>query len=181
MTGVFIHPNAIVERNVTLGSATKIWEWTKIREGAVIGSMCNIGQGCYIDTNVKIGDRCKIQNGVSIYRGVTLGDDVFVGPGATFTNDRVPRADNAEWPITKTSVENGASVGANSTIICGVSLGERCMIAAGAIVTRDVPRHALVAGGPARIIDWVAKDGRRLGRDPAGPPPTDDDLSAGDR
>ncbi len=142
-----------------------IWNWSKIRENVIIGQDCIIGQCCYVDFDIIIGDRCKIQNGVSLYNGLTVGDDVFIGPNATLTNDLRPRAHNKHWKVSNTVIKNGASIGANATIICGVTLGENSMVAAAATVTKDVPDHALVIGQPARIIDYVNKSGERLHHD----------------
>jgi len=177
VSGAFIHPTANVSQDASIGSGTSIWDWTKVREGARIGSDCQLGQGVYIDHDVVVGDGCKIQNGVSVYHGVSLGDHVFVGPNATFTNDLVPRADSgADWKVVPTVVGDHASVGANATIVCGVHLGTACMVGAGAVVVRDVPPHALVVGNPARIIDYVALEGTRLGVGPDGPTQTNVDL-----
>jgi acetyltransferase-like isoleucine patch superfamily enzyme len=118
-----------------------------------------LGKNVYIDTQAVVGDRCKIQNNVSVYHGVTIGNDVFVGPAATFTNDLVPRAFNADWVITDTVVGNGASIGANATIVCGNTLGDYSMVAAGSTVTHDVAPHQLVAGTPARHLGWVCRCG----------------------
>lgn len=166
-----VHPDAVI------GEGTMIWNWTKVRETARIGTNCNIGQCVYIDKGVSVGDDCKIQNGVSIYDGVTIGNRVFVGPSVTFINDRFPRAHKADWKVVPTVVEDGVSVGANSTIICGVTLGSHSMIAAGAVATRDVPPHALVMGQPARIVDYVTARGARLHHDMSGPPPAPDELN----
>lgn len=163
-----IHPSASVADSAAVGEGTSIWEWSKVREGAIIGKECVIGQGVYIDHGVRIGDRCKIQNHVSVYHGVTIGDRVFVGPSATFTNDLVPRADSTDWQVSPTVVEDGASIGANATIVCGTTLGRSCMIGAGSVVTGDVPAHALVVGNPARVIDYVDTDGRRRNVGPQG-------------
>ena len=162
--GVFIHATADVDGRASVGDGTSIWNWTKVREGASIGAGCRIGQGVYIDAEVRLGDGCKVQNGVSIFRGVTLGDHVFVGPAATFTNDRVPRATTAdgEWDVVPTVVEDLASIGANATIVCGIRLGRACMVGAGAVVIRDVPANALVVGNPARVIGWVDDKGNRV-------------------
>ena len=162
--GTYIHPTAEVDVRAAVGDGTSIWNWTKVREGAEVGAGCRIGQGVYIDAGVRLGDGCKIQNGVSLYKGVTLGDSVFVGPAATFTNDRVPRAttDDGEWEVIPTVVEDLASIGANATVVCGVRLGRACMVGAGAVVTRDVPAHALVVGNPARVIGYVDDDGNRV-------------------
>jgi len=162
MSSSYIHPTAEVDPQASLAEGVAIWNWSKACAGAVIGAGTKIGQCVYIDRNVYIGKGCKIQNGVSVYHGVTIQDDVFVGPNATFTNDRFPRAFSRNWTITETFVETGASIGANATIVCGVSLGKYCMVAAGATVTHNVPPHALVMGQPARIVDFVTRDGRRL-------------------
>lgn len=158
----YIDQTAIVHPSAQIGSGSSIWNWTKVRENAEIGTVCNIGQNCYIDESVIIGDGCKIQNGVSVYKGVTLGSQVFVGPNVTFTNDYIPRADNPDWEIIDTRVENGVSIGANATIICGVTLGERSMVAAGAVVTRDVMPFTLVMGVPAKPVDQIDINGNRL-------------------
>lgn len=172
----YVDPTAIVHPDAEIGCGVSIWNWTKVREGASIGEDTNVGQGAYIDFDTAIGKRCKIQNGVSVYHGVVIGDDVFVGPNATFTNDRVPRAHSADWQVTKTVVEDGVSVGANATIVCGVTLGRHCMVAAGAVVTKDIPPHALVVGQPARVVDYVTVAGRRLHWRPSSKPPTADQL-----
>ena len=167
----YLDPTAIVDPSARIGSGSRIWNWTKIREGAHIGVNCSVGQCAYIDKNVVIGDECKIQNGVSIFDGITLGDRVFIGPNATFINDRIPRAHSPGWEIAPTRIETGASVGANATILCGVTLGAYAMVAAGAMVTRDVPPHGLVMGNPARLVDYVTRTGRRLRHDMRLPPP----------
>jgi acetyltransferase-like isoleucine patch superfamily enzyme len=159
---VYIHPTANVSPEANIGAGSKIWINVQVREHAQIGENCIISKDVYIDHAVRIGARCKIQNSVSVYNGVTLGDEVFVGPDVAFTNDRIPRAFNAEWKITATSVGNGASLGANCTIICGVNIGEYAMVAAGSVVTRDVPAYTLVAGNPARPIARIDKAGNRV-------------------
>ena len=165
MENVYIHPSAHVSEQAEIGKGTKIWINAQIRENAIIGENCVIGKDTYIDTGVMIGSGVKIQNGVSIYRGVTIADDVFIGPNACFTNDYYPRAFNADWKITETKIERGASVGANATIICGHTLGEYCMVGAGSVVTKDVPPYVLVMGNPARPIRKVCKCGERLNND----------------
>jgi UDP-2-acetamido-3-amino-2,3-dideoxy-glucuronate N-acetyltransferase len=157
----YVDPSASVDAGAEIGDDVQVWNWSKVREGARIGAGTRLGQGVYVDHDVEIGAGSKVQNGVSLYYGVTLGDSVFVGPNATFTNDRVPRADAEEWTVTPTVVEDHASIGANATIVCGVRLGRACMVAAGAVVTSDVPDHALVVGAPARVIDYVRLDGTR--------------------
>ncbi len=157
--GVFIHPSANVSPQSEIGDGTKVWINVQIRENARIGADCVLSKDVYVDHAVVIGDRCKIQNGVAVYHGVTLGDDVFVGPHAVFTNDRVPRAFNKDWKITPTVVKEGASIGANATIICGIELGEYCMVAAGSVVTRDVAPYTLVRGNPARAVAKIDKLG----------------------
>ena len=158
-----IDERAVVEDGSKIGDGTSIWHFSHIRNGSTIGENCVIGKGVYIDTGVEIGERCKIQNGVSVYNGVTMGDGVFVGPHVAFTNDLRPRAHIwDEGRLEKTKVGNGASIGANATIRCGITIGHWCMIAAGTVVTKDVPPHALVVGVPGKIVDWVTKSGERL-------------------
>ena len=159
----YVHPTAEVSKDAKIGKGTRIWHQAQIREGAVIGENCNIGKGVYIDFDVKIGSRVKIQNYVSIYHGVEIEDDVFIGPAATFTNDKHPRSwlwDDSRLCYTK--VKRGASIGANATIICGVTIGEYAMVAAGAVVTKDVPPHGLVMGVPAKLVGFVCECGEKL-------------------
>lgn len=157
---VTIHPTADVDPAAAIGAGTTIWNWTKVREGATVGRDVSIGQHGYIDTNVTIGDRCKIQNGVNLYDGVSIGSDVFIGPAVTFTNDLHPRA-FGDWEITRTVVEDGASIGANATIVCGVTLGAGCMVGAGAVVIRHVEAGVLVVGNPAHPVGDATKPQRR--------------------
>jgi UDP-2-acetamido-3-amino-2,3-dideoxy-glucuronate N-acetyltransferase len=165
----FIHPTADVEPGATVGRGTKIWHLAHIRASATIGSDCVIGRNVYVDAEAVVGSRVKIQNNVSVYRGVTLEDEVFVGPCAVFTNDLRPRAQNPEWQVTPTLVRRGAAIGANATIVCGIEIGEYAMVAAGAVVTRDVAPYQLVAGNPARRLGWVDEAGNVVSRD-ATPP-----------
>ena len=162
MSKTFIHPSANVSSDAKIGDGSKIWINVQIREHALVGSGCIISKDVYIDHAVQIGSRCKIQNSVSVYNGVNIEDDVFVGPNVAFTNDKVPRAFNADWKITPTLVKHGASIGANSTIVCGVVIGRYAMVAAGSVVTKTVPSHALVMGNPAKIVGYVCLCGNRL-------------------
>jgi len=155
-----IHESAYVEENSIIGEGTNIWHFVHVRKGASIGKNCNIGKGAYIDLNVVIGDNCKIQNFAALYHGLTVGNDVFIGPHVCFTNDLYPRA--KIWDderVAKTIVKDGASIGANSTIIAGITIGKNAMIGAGAVVTKDVADFALVVGNPARVVGKVDEDG----------------------
>lgn len=170
----FIHETAFVEDDVTIGAGTSVWLHSQIRRGARIGSGCNLGKNVFVDAGVHIGDRVKIQNNVSVYAGVTIEDEVFVGPSAVFTNDLYPRATNADWRITETLVREGASIGANATIVCGNTIGRFAMIGSGSVVARDVRDHELVVGNPARFIGWVDRAGNIVSRDAE--PPADLDA-----
>ena len=169
-TSIYVHPFAEVSLDARIGAGTRIWSQVQVREHAHIGESCNIGKGVYIDAHVRIGSNVKIQNHVSIFEGVTLEDGVFVGPHVCFTNDLLPRAITPggklksadEWEITPTLVKYGASIGAGSVIICGITIGEFALIGAGSVVTRDVPPHALVFGNPARQHGHVCRCARRL-------------------
>jgi UDP-2-acetamido-3-amino-2,3-dideoxy-glucuronate N-acetyltransferase len=157
-----IHPTAIVEPGAHVGADTRIWHWVHVMPGAHIGARCSIGQGCFVGA-VQIGDGCRIQNHVSIYDGVTLEDDVFLGPSCVFTNVAHPRAHvPRKDAYAPTRVGRGATIGANATIVCGVAIGAYAMIGAGAVVTRDVPAHALVVGAPAHRIGWACRCGETL-------------------
>ena len=162
MKDIFIHPSAHVDDNSSVGEGSKIWINVQIRENSKIGKNCIVSKDVYIDCNVSIGDNCKIQNSVSIYNGVEISSDVFVGPNVSFTNDKVPRAFNEDWIISKTLVKKGASLGANSTIVCGITIGEYAMIGAGSVVTKDVPPYALVVGNPAKELGKVDKAGNKI-------------------
>ena len=159
---VIIHDTAEVSNKAVVGEGTSIWNQAQVREGAVIGAGCVIGKNVYIDAGVTIGNGVKIQNNVNVYAGVTVEDDVFLGPSMTFTNDRYPRAFNADWQITPTHVKKGASIGAGAVIVCGVEIGEYAMVGAGAVVTKNVPPYTLVLGNPARPVWRVCRCGRRL-------------------
>ena len=158
----FIHPSANIDPNSIIGNGSKIWMNVQVREGAKIGNNCIISKDVYVDFDVLIGNGCKIQNSVSVYNGVAIGDLVFVGPNVSFTNDKVPRAFNTEWIVTPTIVEEGASIGANATIICGVRIGAYSMIAAGAVVTKDVAPYSLVVGNPAKEISKIDRNGNQI-------------------
>lgn len=159
---IYIHPSANVSDKASIGAGTKVWINVQIRENAVIGEGCIISKDVYVDHAVKIGSRCKIQNGVSVYNGVEIGDDVFVGPNACFTNDKVPRAFNTDWKVTPTRIDSGASIGANATIVCGITVGECAMVAAGSVVAKDVPPYTLVMGNPARAVARIDREGNRV-------------------
>ncbi len=151
----------IIEGKV--GHGTQVWYWSHIMKGAVVGKDCTIGKYVSIERNVRIGDRCKIQNHVSIYEGVTLEDEVFVGPSVVFTNDKMPEVANPKDPsqYVKTLVKSGASIGANATIVCGVTIGEGAMVGAGSVVTKDVAPHWLVYGNPAFPVRDLRRDPTR--------------------
>ena len=163
-----VHPTAVVEPGARLGAGTRVWHHAHVRSGAVIGSGCVLGKNVFVDAGVRIGNGVKVQNNVSVYAGVTLEDDVFVGPSAVFTNDRVPRATAQTWDLVPTLVCRGASIGANATLVAGIVIGSWAMVAAGAVVTRSVADHELMAGNPARRLAWVCRCGatRRRADDP---------------
>lgn len=166
----FVHGTAVVEPGAQVGSDTKVWHHGHVRAGAVIGESCTLGKNVFVDAGAVVGNRCKIQNNVSVYRGVRLDDEVFVGPSAVFTNDRFPRATGDDWEVVATRVCEGASIGANATIVCGVEIGAWAVVGAGSVVTRDVAAHELVVGNPARRLGWVCRCGRVLARTAAGIP-----------
>ncbi len=167
---MFIHPSAEVEADVTIGENSKVWHLCHIRRGAQIGSDCVIGRGVFVDAGVQIGNRVKIQNYVSVFHGVTIEDGVFVGPHVCFTNDMFPRAVNPDmslkaaddWVLSETRIKAGAALGANSTIVCGITIGNWAMVGSGSVVTKDVPDHALVVGNPAHVIGYVTASGKRV-------------------
>jgi len=164
VSDVFVHETAVADSGSKIGSGTKIWHFSHILSGTILGERCNIGQNVVIGPDVVVGDGCKIQNNVSIYKGVTLEDEVFCGPSMVFTNVYNPRAHIRRMgEVRKTLVKKGATLGANATIICGVTLGRYSFIGAGAVVTRNVPDHALVLGNPARQVGWICECGEKLG------------------
>lgn len=159
----FVHESSYVDDGAAVGAGTKIWHFSHILPGTRIGRNCSIGQNVMIGPDVLVGDGCKIQNNVALYKGVELADAVFCGPSCVFTNVINPRANvERKNEFRPTKVGFGASIGANATIVCGNELGEYCLIAAGAVVTRPVPAHALMAGVPARRIGWVSREGEIL-------------------
>ncbi len=172
-TRVIIHPTAEVSEQAEIGEGTYIWHQAQVREGVLIGHNCILSKGVYIDSGVALGDNVKVQNYVSIYHGVTIEDGVFCGPHCVFTNDKRPRAINADgslkaaddWELVPTLVKRGASIGANAVIVCGVTVGEWAMIGAGSVVSRDVPDYGLVWGNPARLHGFVCPCGHWLQED----------------
>ena len=162
MTDNFIHKSAYIDEGAEIGNNTKIWHFSHVMGKAKIGSNCSLGQNVFVANNVIVGDHCKIQNNVSLYEGVILEDYVFCGPSMVFTNVKTPRCEfprNTSNDYGTTLVKRGASIGANATIVCGVTLHESAFVAAGAVVTKDVPAYAMVAGVPARIIGWMSAYG----------------------
>ena len=162
----FIHPTVELDENVTIGQNTKIWHFSHIMKNTLIGENCNLGQNVVVGPDVCIGNSCKIQNNVSLYKGVTLEEGVFCGPSMVFTNVFNPRSHIKRMDeVRPTLVKQGASLGADCTIVCGVTIGKYAFVGAGAVVTKDVPDHALVMGNPARQTGWVCECGEKLNQE----------------
>jgi UDP-2-acetamido-3-amino-2,3-dideoxy-glucuronate N-acetyltransferase len=163
MTDYYVHPSAVVDEPAVIGSGTKIWHFCHVMAGATIGAACSFGQNVFVAGTVRIGDNVKVQNNVSLYDAVELEDDVFCGPSCVFTNVRNPRSEIVRrHQYQRTVVRRGATIGANATIVCGTTIGRYAFIAAGAVVTHDVPDYALMAGVPARRTGWMSRHGHRL-------------------
>lgn len=163
MPAATVHPTAIVDDGALIGEGTRIWHWVHVSGGATIGKDCSLGQNVFVGNKVRIGDNVKVQNNVSIYDNVTLEDDVFCGPSMVFTNVYNPRSHvSRKSEYRDTIVKRGATLGANCTIVCGVSIGEFAFIGAGSLINRDVPAYALMVGVPAKRIGWMSAHGERL-------------------
>jgi UDP-2-acetamido-3-amino-2,3-dideoxy-glucuronate N-acetyltransferase len=163
MSDYFVHESSFVDPGAIIGSGTKVWHFCHVMPGAVIGERCTLGQNVVVMPGTRLGDNVKVQNNVSIYEGVTLEDNVFCGPSAVFTNVNNPRSHvSRRHEFQSTRVRRGATIGANATIVCGVTVGEYAFIGAGAVVTSDVPAHALMVGVPARRVGWMCQCGERL-------------------
>ena len=163
----FHHPTASIEPGAAIGNDCKIWHYAQVRTGAKLGKNCVLGKSVFIDSGVVIGDNVKIQNFATLYLGLTVEDGVYIGPSVTFTNDKIPRAINpdgspksaSDWTLLKTVIKRGASIGANATVLPGITIGEWAMVGAGTVVTKDVPAYAVVVGSPAKIVGRVDEKG----------------------
>lgn len=161
MDGYYQHPHALVESD-QVGDGTRIWAFSHILPGATIGKNCNIGEHCYVEDEVRIGNNVTVKNQVSLWNGVSVEDEVFIGPSVTFTNDKLPRSRNPNWILSPTTIGRGATLGANATLLCGIRIGPFSFVAAGSVVTKDVPTHALVCGNPARERGLVCRCAEEL-------------------
>lgn len=167
----YAHPSAVVDEGAEIGNGTKVWHFSHVMSRARIGDNCVFGQNVFVANNVAVGDYCKIQNNVSLYEGVELEDHVFCGPSMVFTNVRTPRClhpRNTSNDYARTLVKRGSSIGANATIVCGITLGEHTFVAAGAVVTRSTPAYSMIVGVPGRIVGWMSEYGDRLEFDDRG-------------
>ena len=162
MNKVYVHPTAVVDKTAILGDGTKVWHFVHVRENAEIGRNCVLGHSVYVGRRVKIGNGVKLENRATVYEGVKIEDKVFVGPHVTFTNDPYPRSFSTDWKIVETLVKEGASIGAGSVVMCGVTVGEYALIGAGSVVTKDIPSHAMAYGNPAEVRGFVCKCGGKL-------------------
>jgi len=162
MNKVYVHPTAVVDKTAVIGDGTKVWHFVHVRENAEIGRNCVLGHSVYVDKEVKIGNGVKLENRANVYCGVKIEDKVFVGPHVTFTNDPYPRSFSTDWRIVPTLVREGASIGAGTVVMCGVTIGEYAMIGAGSVITKDIPSHALAFGNPAEVRGFACKCGRKL-------------------
>lgn len=163
------HPSAVIDEGAAIGEGTAVWHFSHVMGGAVIGARCSLGQGCFVADGARLGDRVKVQNHVSIYGGTHVEDDVFLGPSCVLTNVSNPRAQvNRRALYEETRIRRGATVGANATVVCGTTLGRYAFVAAGAVVTGDVPDYALMVGVPARRVGWMSRHGHRLALDALG-------------
>jgi acetyltransferase-like isoleucine patch superfamily enzyme len=157
------HKNALVGKKAKIGEGTRIWAFTNIQDGAIVGRNCNICDGCFVEEGVAIGNHVTLKNGVALFKGVTIEDDVFCGAHCVFINDRYPRSHRQDrWVLEKTVIKKGATIGSNATLLCGITVGEYAVIAAGAVVTKDVPAHSIVMGNPAAFKGYACRCGRRL-------------------
>lgn len=174
---IYIHPTADVSDKATIGAGTRIWHQAQVREGAVLGERCVVGKGAYVDRDVRIGDYCKLQNGVFVFHGFTVESGVFLGPGVMLLNDKHPRAINpdgspksdADWEVSEGLIGYGAAVGGGAVVLPGIKVGRMALVGAGAVVTRDVPERAIVAGNPARVRGFACDCGHSLPRQATGP------------
>ena len=162
MSKVYVDPTAIIDKEVSPGSGTKVWHFVHIMEDAKIGKECIIADYVYVGRGVKIGNKVKLENRATVFEGVTIEDNVFVGPHVTFTNDPYPRSFNTDWKILQTRVKEGSSIGAGAVIVCGTTIGEYALVGAGSVVTENIPPHALAYGNPARVRGFVCRCGRKL-------------------